>query len=40
MLESLAYAAFLVVMVACLLYVMRALETEEMPAERSKRDLR
>ena len=33
MLEYLAYAVFLVVMLGCLLYVMSSLETEEAPRD-------
>ena len=36
MLEYLAYALFIVLMVGCLGYVMRSLETEETPPEKKQ----
>jgi hypothetical protein len=36
MLEYLAYALFAIIMVVCLVYVMRSLETEERPPDRSR----
>lgn len=36
MLEYLAYVLFVVLMIACLAYVMRSLETEEAPPDRKR----